>query len=213
MAYNQPGNPFKKTKYISAAEGFDPLGVAETLKNNPYAMMSKDYTRVQEGQFTREATLEDQRNEYQRRIRQNIQARNAAKKTGADYEYINPHTGEVRVVKGRGNAGAAAGQGALNAQQNQGSGGGNVQQSMKDVDVGISRNQGFENPMDYESGRPRVNPDAYNRRKSNRRQRQTRRANKKRARQKRREMEGGFFSRLFGGGGRLGPREWSRGEF
>ena len=211
MAYNQPGNPFKKTSYISAAKGFNPFGVADELKNNPYAMMAKDFKTVQMGPTSRPATLEDQRAEYQRRIKVNQANKRAAK--GGDFEYTNPHTGEVTRARGKLSPKTKIGNFAPEGPTSPaGSGGSNVQQSMKTVDVGgKSRNQGFENPVDYESGRPRVNPDAYNRRKSNRRQRQTRRENKKRARQKRREMEGGFFSRLFGG--RLGPREWSRGEF
>ena len=205
MAYNQPGNPFKKTKYISAAAGFDPSGVADELKNNPYAMMSKDYTRVKEGEFTRKATLEDQRNEYQRRIRVNQANRRAAK--GADYEYINPHTGKVTKAKGklspRSNIGNFAPEGQTSSSK--------ISADIPDINVGLSESK-VDWQKVYEGRRQRAAETAKygltdseserftrkGKRLRNRMARKKKREARRRKRQIRRRNEGGFLSRLLG---------------
>ena len=199
MAYKQSGNPFKKTKYISAAEGFDPLGVEQTLKDNPYAMMSKDYTRVPQGEFSREATLKDQRAEYQRRIKANQKARITAK--GGSWEYINPHTGEVTT---RGPKPDPTGTTGGTKTQ------GNVETSMQGVDVGgdggvdwqkvdEGRRQRAANTARYGMTGPESRKFQRQQNRATRRsQRQQRRDARRLQRQIKRRNSGGFLSRLFG---------------
>jgi hypothetical protein len=204
MAYKQNNNPFKKTSYISAAKGFDPSGVADELKNNPYAMMAKDFKTVQMGPTSRDATLKDQRAEYQRRIKVNQANRRAAK--GADFEYTNPHTGEVTRAKGKlspkTNIGSFASEGATSSAS--------IGASMPSVNVGAKGSEGPDwakidtgrRQRAAETAKYGTNQSARQRRKDSRERRrllkQQERASRRLKRQQRRRNEGGFFSRLFG---------------
>jgi len=97
MAYKQNNNPFKKTSYISAAADFDPSGVADELKNNPYAMIAEDLSRVKQGEFGRDATVKDQRNLYQSRAKGNMSSKMKSIRENTEfYDYTDPRTGQQK---------------------------------------------------------------------------------------------------------------------
>tara|TARA_R100001510_G_scaffold19542_1_gene17066 strand:- start:175 stop:768 length:594 start_codon:yes stop_codon:yes gene_type:complete len=197
MAYKQNGNPFKKTSYISAAAGFDPSGVADELKNNPYAMMAKDFKRVQMGPTSRDATLKDQRAEYQRRVKANQANKRSA--MGGSFEYTNPHTGEVSTARGKlspkTNIGSFASEGATSSAS--------ISASMPDVNVSAKKSEGPDWTKIDTGRRQRAAETAkYGTSMSERERRKLRRQNKRlkrqQSRQQRKRTQGGFFSRLFG---------------
>ena len=190
MAFKQNSNPFKKT---SSAAGFDPSGVEDELKNNPRAMMSKDFKTVQMGPTSRDATLKDQRAEYQRRIKVNQANKRAA--DGLDFEYTVPHTGEVRRAKG-----ALSGKIPPPSHPHIGdlaSKGANISTNTPDINVGGgSGNKKFGEKAGAPSGRGGGSSDKHNARKRKQLARRTRQANRKADRQKKRDMHGGFLRRL-----------------
>ena len=215
MAYKQNNNPFKKVtltnaqqrdgsgsgeQYITRAMNFDPSGVANELKNNPYAMIAEDLLRVKQGEFGRDATLKDQRDLYQSRAKGNLNAKMAAIRNNTEfYDYTDSRTGQqkqginekytkpIDTNTPSVDVGSGSGSGS-------GSGGSGV--DWQKVDAG--RRQRHEYRMKHGSNDVGQNRRELKRTRK-RRLRQQRREARRRERQiNRRNSGGGFLARLFG---------------
>lgn len=213
MAYKQNNNPFKKVtltsaqqrdgsgsgeQYITRAMNFDPSGVANELKNNPYAMIAEDLLRVKQGEFGRDATLKDQRDLYQSRAKSNLNAKMAAIRNNTEfYDYTDSRTGQQKqgvnekytkpIDTNTPSVDVGSGSGS-------GSGGGGV--DWQKVDEGRRRRHEYR--MKHGSNDVGQNRRELKRTRK-RRERQQRREARRRERQiNRRNSGGGFLARLFG---------------
>ena len=181
-------------QYISGAAGFDPSGVAAELKNNPNAMIAEDLLRVKQGEFGRDASLQDKRDLYQTRAKKNYSDKIKARQGNLEsWTYTDPRTGQQKSIKNPDYK-------APVEQETP------AEQSMQDVNVGggggvdwqkvdtARRQRAAETAKYGKTDRQARRFQRQQKRATNRMQRQQRRD----ARKLKRQQEGGFFRRLAG---------------